>query len=92
MPVWFVRWDELQDVVDDSGGVLTIIDLMLMGSLRVGVADFYMEELQTAANPVSSHRIVTFGELEDGTPFHAAYSHGSATDVPKIQAHIMFRP
>jgi hypothetical protein len=90
MQVWFVGWDELQEVAAKNRGKLTIVDLWRMESLRIGVAEFYKEELQTAANPVSSHRIETFGMLLDGTPFLATYSHGSATDVPKIQAHIQF--
>jgi hypothetical protein len=88
MQIWFVNFGELQDVVEDNGGVVTIVDLILMDSLQIGVAESYLEELQTAFNPVSSHRIVTFGELLDGTPFLASFSHGSSTDVPKIQAYI----
>ena len=92
MPVWFVAFDELQDVATRNRGTITIKDLKKMGSLRTGVADFYVEEIQTGVNPVSSHRIVTRGKLLDGTSFLAVYSHGSATDVPKIQAIIQFGP
>jgi hypothetical protein len=92
MPVWFVAFDELQDVATKNRGTITIKDLKKMGSLRTGVADFYVEEIQTGVNPVSSHRIVTRGKLLDGTSFLAVYSHGSATDVPKIQAIIQFGP
>ena len=28
--------------------------------------------------------------LEDGTPFLTSYTHGAATEVPKVEAHIMF--
>ena len=90
MPVWFVAFDELQEVADKNRGTITIRDLEKMDSLRMGVAEHYMEEIQTDANPVSTHRIVTWGELLDGTPFLATYNHGSATDVPKSQSHIVF--
>lgn len=90
MPIWFVGFDELQQVAEKNRGEITIRDLEKMDTLRVGVADYYLEELQTAVNPVSSHRMVTSGELLDGTPFMATYDHGSSTDVPKIQAHIVF--
>ena len=71
MPVWFVNWTELLAVHDSNGGVVTIVDLENMASLEKGVAEFYMEEIQTNFNPVSSHRIVTYGALLDGTPFLA---------------------
>lgn len=90
MPVWFVSFAELEQVAEKNRGKITIRDLQKMESLRSGVAEFYVEEIQTAVNPVSSHRIETSGELLDGTPFLATYSHGSAEDVPKIQAHIVF--
>ena len=88
MPVWFVGWDELQEVAAKGNGKITIVDLGKMKSLREGIADFYVEELQTDFNPVSSHRIETYGTLLDGTPFLATFSHGSSTDVPKTQSHI----
>lgn len=90
MPVWFVGFEELQQVAEKHDGKITIRDLEKMDTIRVGVAEFYMEEIQTDANPVSTHRIVTWGALLDGTPFLATYDHGSSTDVPKIQAHIVF--
>ena len=89
MPVLFVRWDELlEEIADDE---IYIDELCAMKTLRVGIAEQYMEEIQTLGGAVvSSHRRVTFGELEDGTPFLATYSHGSAYDVPKVQVQIDF--
>ena len=88
MPVWFVRWGELLEVYENNDGVVTIVDLENMASRRMGVAAFYMEEIQTNFNPVSSHRIVASGELSDGTPFFATYNHGAGDQVPMVQVRI----
>jgi hypothetical protein len=88
MPVWFVDWEELLDVYDVNDGVVTIVDLENMASIQKGEAEFYMEEIQTDVNAVSSHRIVTSGELWDGTPFFATYNHGAADQVPKVEVRI----
>ncbi len=90
MPVWFVNWVELLDVYDANGGVVTIVDLEDMISLRTGVGEFYMEEIQTNLNPISSHRIVTSGVLSDGTSFFATYNHGAADQVPMVEVRIEF--
>jgi hypothetical protein len=90
MPVWFVNWGELLEVYDYNDGVVTIFDLKNMESLRKGVAASYMEEIQTAANPATSHFIVTFGELLDGRRFQASYSHGAGGHVHKVQVHVSF--
>lgn len=89
MPVLFVPWDVLQEQAAD--GEVFIEELLSLDSLLVGEAATYMEEIQVLGGAeVSSHRRVTFGELEDGTPFLATYSHGSAYDVPGVQVHIRF--
>jgi len=88
MPVWFVDWEKLKEVYEANDGVVTIGDLETIEPRLVGVAEFYMEEIQTAVNPISSHRIVTFGKLNDGRSFLATYSHGSAEFVPKSQSNI----
>jgi hypothetical protein len=88
MPVWFIDWEELQEVYNANNGVVTIGDLEAIEPRLEGVADFYVEEIQTGVNPISSHRIITYGELNDGRSFIATYSHGSAEDVPKSQTNI----
>ena len=90
MPVWFVDWAELLAVHELNDGVVTIVDLENMASLRTGVAESYTEEIQTNFNPVSSHRIVTWGALQDGTPFFATYNHGAGHQVPMVQVRIEF--
>ena len=89
MPVWFVRWDEFSAAARD--GELTIREILRMDSLVFGIADFYMEEIQSGLGDNASHRIVTSGVLEDGTEFWAHYAHGSATNVPGVEVGIQFR-
>jgi len=87
MPILFVRWDELQLEIAD--GKIFIDELLSMNSLIIGQATMYMEEIQVLGGAVvSSHRRVTFGELEGGGSFLCTYSHGSAYDVPKAQVQI----
>src|SRR5262249_30561728 len=43
VPIWFVKWSELQDAM--AGGELTILDLALLPSLRIGTATMYQEQL-----------------------------------------------
>jgi hypothetical protein len=89
MPILFVRWSELQAEIAD--GKLYIDELLAMNSLRVGIAEQYMEEVQVIGGaPVPSHRRIAFGELLDGTPFLATYDHGAADKVPKVQVRIEF--
>lgn len=89
MPILFVRCNELQKEIAD--GKLYIDELLAMDSLRVGIAEVYMEEIQVIDGaPVPSHRRVAFGALLDGTPFLATYDHGAADKVPKVQVRIEF--
>ncbi len=89
MPVWFVRWDEFAAAAAD--GALTIREISRMDSLVFGVADFYMEEIQSGLGDNASHRIVTSGILENGIFFWAHYAHGSAINVPGVQVDIHFK-
>ena len=86
VPVWFVRWSELEPVA--RTGVLTmasIEDETLMPSLRRGVAHAYLEVLHPtggAKNP--SLAIVASGVLEDGSTFrlrHVGNVGGRRTEI-----------
>ncbi|SRR5216683_5849629 len=64
VPVWFVRWTELQPAI--SGGVLTIGDLQAMHSLLVGSADiFEAVEARPPASPRTRER-----QNRDRSPWH----------------------
>lgn len=68
MPVWFVRWSELDAAIVD--GSLTIGELAALPSLLVGEATFYSETLhplQSAKQTMTN--IVAFGDLEDERTF-----------------------
>jgi len=70
MPVWFVRWPELEAAIAD--GELTIGDLEGLPSLLVGTASFYTETLhpsQAAQVPLTV--FVARGTLEEGGSFQA---------------------
>ena len=70
MPVWFVRWPELEAAIAD--GELTIRDLEGLPSLLVGTASFYTETLhpsQAAQVPLTV--FVARGTLEEGGSFQA---------------------
>jgi hypothetical protein len=70
VPVWFVRWPELQRaIVDDH---LTIGELVALPSLLVGSASFFLE---SERNSIPEQRggneaLVASGTLEDGRSFH----------------------
>jgi len=68
VPIWFVRSDELQEVVAD--GVLTVAELGACASLRRGWASFFKETLHPF--PVAQQtklQIVARGTLEGGGAF-----------------------
>jgi hypothetical protein len=68
MPVWFVRWPELEAAIADDN--LTISELAALPSLLRGGATFYSETLhplQVAQQPRLT--TVAFGYLEDGRAF-----------------------
>jgi hypothetical protein len=70
VPVWFVKWDELQDAVED--GSLTMPDLKALPSLLVGAADEYSETLHpTGVVKVPMINFVAQGALQDGRSFYA---------------------
>lgn len=86
VPVWFVRWRELEPVA--RTGVLTmasIEDAALMPSLRRGVAHAYHEVLHPTGGAVRpSLTIVASGVLEDGTAFrlrHVGNAGGRRTEI-----------
>lgn len=69
VPVWFVRWSELEQALAD--GVLTIVELAALDSLRIGSADFYQEQNHGfVLHPVSHLTLVARGNLDDGGLFH----------------------
>jgi hypothetical protein len=69
VPVWFVRWSELQKAVADD--VLTIGELAALPSLVVGSASFFLESIR---NDIRGQRggneaLVAAGTLADGRSF-----------------------
>jgi hypothetical protein len=48
VPVWFVRWDELEEAIDDDS--LTIDELAALPSLRIGSAASFRETLHPYGN------------------------------------------
>jgi hypothetical protein len=81
MPVWFVRWSELDAAIADDS--LTIGELAALPSLLVGEATFYSETLHPlGAAKQTMTNIVAFGDLEDERTFtylatetHSALRH-----------------
>lgn len=70
VPIWFVRWPELEDAVADD--VLTIGELAGMPSRLVGSASFYEETLHPEQSAqVGELEFVAWGTLEDGRRFAA---------------------
>jgi hypothetical protein len=68
VPIWFVRWDELQDAAAD--GTLTKEELLALDSLRIGSASSFLEENHVnAVHPVSHLTVQASGTLEDGSTF-----------------------
>ena len=69
MPVWFVRWSELQSAIAD--GVLTIGELAGLPSLLCGEADSFTETLHPSGGEAqqSMLSLVAAGVLEDGRKF-----------------------
>ncbi|MEA3336132.1 MAG: hypothetical protein U9R25_09510 [Chloroflexota bacterium] len=87
VPVWFVRWPELQGAVKD--GVLTISELEEMQSLLIGSAGFYKETLHpTGGAQVPMIQFVAHGMLQDGRSFKV---HATLASVGATNVHITFR-
>ena len=69
VPVWFVRWPELQAAIADD--VLTIGELAALPSLLIGSASFFLESIR---NDIVQQRggneaLVASGTLADGRSF-----------------------
>jgi hypothetical protein len=68
VPVWFVRWDELEAAVGD--GMLTMTELREMNSLVKGTAMFFEETLHpTGGAQQTMLEIDAFGYLDGGRSF-----------------------
>ena len=69
VPVWFVRWPELQAAVADD--VLTIGELAALPSLTVGSASFFHESVRndTRGQRGGNETLVVSGMLTDGRSF-----------------------
>jgi len=89
VPVWFVRWAELQTAVED--GNLTIGELAGLSSRLIGSASFYHEILHPLGG--SKHDKIEFnvgGILADGRSFQVeALAHGDAGRA--LEMRIVFR-
>ena len=82
MPVWFVKWPELEAAMGD--GVLTIGELAGMESLIVGTTDSYQEVLR----PGDSITIQATGSLSDGRRFHL-FTHCACGQGLRPVVHIL---
>ena len=69
VPVWFVRWSELQGAVADD--LLTIGELAALPSLMVGSASFFLESVRndTRGQRGGNEALVASGTLTDGRTF-----------------------
>lgn len=67
VPVWFMRWNELQGAVADLN--LTLAELEALPSLRRGSASYYQEQNHFANHQVSHLAAVARGTLEGGGRF-----------------------
>jgi hypothetical protein len=94
VPVWFVRWLEMQDLLADR--IVTVTDLESASTLRKGLADSYHETLHPpAAGPLTSAAQVGFitieasGTLESGGEFrfHAVASGLDTADCCSPGGH-----
>ena len=69
VPIWFVRWPELQAAIADD--LLTIGELAALPSLRVGGASFFLESVRndTRGRRGGNEALVARGLLSDGSSF-----------------------
>jgi len=82
VPVWFVRWTDLQAAVAD--GVLTIQDLVQMNPI-VGSATFFRETLHpTETAQVPKLSIVARGTTATGTFFVQASAGGDGLELKHV--------
>ena len=89
VPIWFVRWNELQAALAD--GTLTISELWAMPSLRIGAASFFQESLQPVGAPATrrSLQIVAHGLLSNGTSFQVEVASPDPDSISSVK--ISFR-
>jgi hypothetical protein len=87
VPVWFVRWPELQGAIADD--TLTITELGALESLLIGSASFYEETLHPDGGVrVPMIEFVAHGTLEDGQSFQV---HAALITVGVTNVRIAFR-
>lgn len=78
VPVWFVRWPELQGALADDE--LTITELRAMGSLQIGYASFFEETLDFSEIGETLRLVmVAHGALLDGRRFQLQYTFAGGT-------------
>jgi hypothetical protein len=87
VPVWFVRWPELQGAIADD--MLTMSELGALESLLTGSASFYKETLHPDGGArVPMIEFVAYGTLEDGQSFKV---HATLVTVGVTNVRIAFR-
>ena len=84
VPVWFIRWPELEAAIAD--GVLKIGDLRNMTSLEIGYASFFEETLDFSASGANQRLVmVAAGTLLNGQHFQLQFTlAGGVTHQVKI--------
>jgi hypothetical protein len=89
VPVWFVRWSELQGAIAD--GTLTITELWTIPSLRIGTASFFQLSIQPVGAPATrgSLQIVAHGLLSNGTSFQLEVASPDQDSISSVK--ISFR-
>jgi hypothetical protein len=82
VPVWFVRWPELQAAI--ANDELTIAELRAMTSLQIGYANFFQETLDLSETGQTLRLVmVAHGALLDGRSFqfHYTFTRGSVRQI-----------
>jgi len=89
VPIWFVRWSELQGAIAD--GTLTVTELWTLPSLRIGTASFFQESLHPVEAPAGrgSLQIVAHGLLSNGTSFQLEVASPDQDSISSVK--ISFR-
>jgi hypothetical protein len=74
VPVWFVRWPELEAAVAD--GELTIGELAALPSLLIGTASFFNESIRNSIveQRGGNEAVVASGTLRDGRWFQVEFT------------------
>ena len=83
VPIYFVRWPELQAAVAD--GQLTITELVDLPSLQIGSAGFFSLDLHPSGGPanVPHIEISARGVLQDGRQFQFQVAGGDQSALVK---------